>query len=44
MDKIVQLHIALEAEQSSNFPSGVKVNFLKSELIKAYKEDDKYLR
>lgn len=37
-DKIVQLQIALEAEQSSSFPSGVRVNYLKADLIKAYKK------
>lgn len=34
----MQLQIALEAEQSSSFPSGVRVNYLKADLIKAYKK------
>ena len=41
-DKLVQIQIALEAEQSSSFPSGVRVNYLKTELIKSYREEEKY--
>ncbi|KAG2315720.1 hypothetical protein Bca52824_018842 [Brassica carinata] len=43
-DKIIQIQVALESEQSSSFPSGVRVNYLKQELIKAYKEEEKYWR
>ncbi|KAF8049985.1 hypothetical protein N665_2080s0003 [Sinapis alba] len=39
-DKIKQIRCAMELEQSSSFPSGVKVNYLKAELIKAYKEEE----
>lgn len=43
-DKIIQIQVALETEQSSSFPSGVRVNYLKAELVKAYKEEEKYWR
>lgn len=43
-DKLMQIQIALEAEQSSSFPSVVRVKYLKTELIKAYEEEEKYWR
>ena len=41
-DKIKQIQVALEAEQSSSFPLARRVNYLKEELIKAYKEEELY--
>ncbi|KAF8085592.1 hypothetical protein N665_0660s0001 [Sinapis alba] len=41
-EKIKQIQCAMELEKSSSFPSGVRVNYLKAELIKAYKEEELY--
>lgn len=41
-DKIKQIQCALEVEQSLLVPTLVKINFLKAELVKAYKEEELY--
>lgn len=41
-DKIKQIQCALEKEQSLPGSSKVRINFLKSELVKAYKEEEVY--
>lgn len=41
-DKIKQIQCALEVEQSSLVTSTVRVNFLKMELVNAYREEDQY--
>lgn len=41
-DKILQIQCALEEEQSSSRPSTVRVNYLKDELIRAYREEEKF--
>lgn len=41
-DKITQIEQALEKEQSSLSPSTVRINYLKKELIKAYREEESY--
>lgn len=41
-DKIKQIEVALEEEQSSTRLSVVRINFLKAELIQAYKEEELY--
>lgn len=40
MDKIQQLQVALEKEQSSGYPSMVQLNFLKKSLIIEYREKE----
>ncbi|CAA7026408.1 unnamed protein product [Microthlaspi erraticum] len=39
-DRIIQIQIALEAEQSTNFPGAQKVFILKKELVKAYRDEE----
>lgn len=41
-DKIKQIEVALEEEQSSTRLSVVRINFLKAELIQVYKEEKLY--
>ena len=41
-DKIKQIQQALEEHQSACFPSIHRVNYLKSELIRAYREEELY--
>lgn len=41
-DKIKQIQCALELEQSALAPTTVRINFLKAELVKAYREEDQY--
>lgn len=43
-DKIKQIQVALEQVQSSSYPSTVRLQYLKSELVKAYREEEQYLR
>ncbi|KAG2310496.1 hypothetical protein Bca52824_022053 [Brassica carinata] len=41
-DKIRQIQGALEREQSELIPAMVRINFLKAELVNAYKEEEQY--
>lgn len=41
-DKIRQIQCALEVEQSELIPTMVRINFLKAELVNAYKEEEQY--
>ncbi|KAL0754380.1 hypothetical protein Bca101_092048 [Brassica carinata] len=39
-DKIKQIQYALEMEQSAMYPATLRINFLKAELIQAYREEE----
>lgn len=41
-DKIHQIQVNLEQEQSAANPRTIRVNYLKKELLKEYKEEEKY--
>ena len=41
-DRIFQAEYALEMEQSSNFPSSLRINLLKRELVSAYRDEETY--